>query len=90
MLANWFYWHLDPELRARYGDDVQVILTIDNAGCHPPDLNSVLDYVVLIQPMDQGVLLPVNKNSFCENHKDSDFNGVLEMNSYVSCIQRKP
>ena len=36
------------------------------------------------------VLLPVNKNSFCENHKDSDFNGVLEMNSYVSCIQRKP
>ena len=56
IMEHWFYHHLDPELKAHYGENVDVILTIDNAGCHPPDLNSVLDYVVLIQPMDQGVI----------------------------------
>ena len=83
MLANWFYWHLDPELRARYGDDVQVILTIDNAGCHPPQLNNVLDYVevkylpanttALIQPMDQGVI-----HVFKVNYLDIYYNKMID------------
>ena len=83
MLANWFYWHLDPELRARYGDDVQVILTIDNAGCHPPDLNNILDYVevkylpanttALIQPMDQGVI-----HVFKVNYLDIYYNKMID------------
>ena len=45
IMYHWFFWNLDDELKKRYGRDAQVILTIDNAGCHPPDLNSVLEYV---------------------------------------------
>ena len=45
IMRHWFLTFLGPELKKHYGDDVQVILTIDNAGCHPPDLNQLLDYV---------------------------------------------
>ena len=38
IMTHWFIFHLDPEIKAHYGENVDVILTLDNAGCHPPDL----------------------------------------------------
>ena len=65
IMTHWFIFHLDPEIKAHYGENVDVILTLDNAGCHPPDLDTVLEHVEvrympanttpIIQPMDQGV-----------------------------------
>ena len=62
IMTHWFLFHLDRELKEHYGENTDVILTIDNAGCHPPDLNELLDYVevkylppnttAVIQPMD--------------------------------------
>ena len=83
IMEHWFYHHLDPELKAHYGENVEVILTIDNAGCHPPNLNNLLDYVevrylpanttALIQPMDQGVI-----HVFKLNYLDIYYNKMIE------------
>ena len=83
IMEHWFYFHLDPELKAHYGDNVDVILTIDNAGCHPPQLNNILDYVevkylpanttALIQPMDQGVI-----HVFKVNYLDIYYNKMID------------
>ena len=72
IMNHWFIMYLDDELKAHYGAHTDVILTIDNATCHPPDLNGILDYVevrflppnttALIQPMDQGVIHVFKKN----------------------------
>merc|ERR1739842_200384 len=57
--------------------------TIDNAGCHPPQLNNILDYVevkylpanttALIQPMDQGVI-----HVFKLNYLDIYYNKMID------------
>jgi len=83
IMEHWFYHHLDPELKAHYGENVDVILTIDNAGCHPPNLNNLLDYVevkylpanttALIQPMDQGVI-----HVFKVNYLDIYYNKMID------------
>merc|ERR1711942_231667 len=76
-------FHLDPELKEHYGENTDVILTIDNAGCHPPDLNDLLDYVevrflppnttAVIQPMDQGVI-----HVFKTNYLDIYYNKMID------------
>ena len=45
IMRHWFLFELDHELKEHYGKDAEIILTIDNAGCHPPDLNRLLKYV---------------------------------------------
>ena len=61
IMKDWFYNHFLQEVRLRYGTR-QIILTLDNAGSHPPDLGVSEPQVdagylpanttPLIQPMD--------------------------------------
>ena len=65
IMKHWFYNHFLPEVRQRYGTR-KIILTLDNAGSHPPDLSVSESQVEvrylpanttpLIQPMDQGAI----------------------------------
>ena len=72
IMTHWFYFFLEPELREHYGENTDVIITLDNAGCHPTDLDHLLEHVevkylppnttAVIQPMDQGVIHVFKKN----------------------------
>ena len=83
IMRHWFYFYLDDEIKEHYGRDTEVILTIDNAGCHPPELNDLLPNVqvkylppnttALIQPMDQGVI-----HSFKKNFLSIYYNKMIE------------
>ena len=65
IMKDWFYNLFLPEVRQRYGTR-QIILTLDNAGFHPPTLGVSVSQVEvrylpanttpLIQPMDQGAI----------------------------------
>ena len=73
------------------GEDVHVILTIDNAGCHPPDLNNLLEYVEVrylppnttaaIQPIDQGVIYTF-KRAFLDIYYNKMIDHLLQNNFY--------
>ena len=75
------------EIKAHYGENIDVILTLDNAGCHPPDLDTVLEHVEvrympanttpIIQPMDQGVIY-----TFKKAFMDINYNKMI---GYVQC-----
>ena len=77
IMNHWCIFYLGPEIEDHYGKDVDVILTLDNAGCHPPDLDTILNHVEvrymppnttpLIQPMDQGVIYSF-KRAFMERY----------------------
>ena len=45
ILQHWMFFHLKEEIERHYGEDAQVILTLDQAGCHPEYINAIVDNV---------------------------------------------
>ncbi|CAL4081143.1 unnamed protein product, partial [Meganyctiphanes norvegica] len=79
LFTQYFHELIVPTIKAEYGDR-KVIVTMDNASCHPPTLKDIDNNIIvqflppnttsLIQPMDQQVIFSVKSqlkaNYFCK------------------------